>query len=172
MSYVIQFLALAVVLPLSLIYLKRTARIKAVRNNAGVFVVGWSLPMRLLSGVLFAMCGTGLIYLIRLDLQPGETVPFIMYILALITFVPAAFGALYFWRSRTEYDETSIRSYPMFGKSRQFDIHSFTRAGPVGPRGNRFENDAGDKIYVNSFQSGGTDLIDLLQRQTKETYYE
>lgn len=172
MSYVIQFLALAVILSLSLTYLKRTARIKAARNNAGVFVVRWSLPMRLLSGVLVAMFGTGLIYLVWLNLQPGETVPFIMYILALITFVPAAVGALYFWRSHTEYDETSIRSYPMFGKSRQYDIHSFTRAGPVGPRGNRFENDAGDKIYVNSLQSGGPDLIALLQRQTRETYFE
>ena len=172
MLYVIQFLALAVVLPLSLTYIKRTARIKAVRNNAGLFVVCWSIPMRLLSGVLLAMFGAGLIYLIWLDLQPGETVSFTMYILALITFVPAAFGVHYFWRSRTEYDETSIRSYPIFGKSRQFDIHSFTRAGPVGPRGHRFENDAGDEIYVNSFQSGGPDLIDLLQRQTRDTYYE
>src|ERR1700733_11963958 len=94
-----------------------------------------------------------------------------MYILALITFVPA-FGVLYFWRFRTEYDETSIWSYPIFGKSRQFDIHLFTHAGPVGPRGNKFENDAGDEIYVNSFQLGGPDLIDLLERQIRETYYE
>jgi len=172
MSYIIQFLAVAVILPLSLAYLKRTARAKAVRNVMGVFVVGWSLPMRLLSGMLFVMFGTGLIYLLWLDLRPGENVPLIMYGLVLITFVPAAFGALYFWRCRTEYDETSIRSYPIFGKPRQFEIHSFTRAGPVGPRGHRFENDAGDAIYVNSFQSGGPDLIDLLQKQTKETYRE
>ena len=77
MLYVIQFLALAVVLPLSLTYIKRTARIKAVRNNAGLFVVCWSIPMRLLSGVLLAMFGAGLIYLIWLDLQPGETVSFL-----------------------------------------------------------------------------------------------
>jgi hypothetical protein len=172
MSYVIQFLALAVVLPLFLAYLKRSARVKAARNDMGVFVVVWSLPMRLLSGMLFVTFGTDLIYLVWLDLWPGENVPVILYGLVLITFVPAAFGALYFWRYRIEYDETSIRCYPIFGKPRQFDIHSFTRAGPVGPRGHRFENDEGDEICVNSLQSGAPDLIDLLQKLTKETYYK
>jgi hypothetical protein len=84
----------------------------------------------------------------------------------------AGYGALYVWRGRTEYDATTIHSYAMFGKPGQFALRDFTRAGPISWRGNEFERGTGDKIYVNSYQTGAADLLDLLQRQVKETYYE
>ena len=76
------------------------------------------------------------------------------------------------WRVRNEYNETIVISYPMTGKPRQFALSDFTRAGPVTWRGHEFSTEAEKKIFVNPYQSGGPALIELLQRQAKETDME
>jgi hypothetical protein len=76
------------------------------------------------------------------------------------------------WRTRTEYIESILIAYPMIGKPQQFALSDFTRAGPISWRGHEFSTDAGDKIYVNSYQTGASALIELLQRRVKETNLE
>jgi hypothetical protein len=51
-------------------------------------------------------------------------------------------------------------------------LSDLTVAGPVSWRGHEFSTEAGDKIYVNTYQTGASDLIDLLQRRVKQTYLE
>jgi hypothetical protein len=85
--------------------------------------------------------------------------------------------ALAFWgtlvgRVRNEYNDKTLIAYPMTGKPRQFALSDFTMGGPISWRGHKFSTQAGDKIYVNTYQTGAPDLIDLLQRQVKQTYFE
>jgi hypothetical protein len=51
-------------------------------------------------------------------------------------------------------------------------VSDFTRTGPISWRGHELSTDAGEKIYVNTYQAGAADLIDLLQRQVKHAYFE
>jgi hypothetical protein len=60
----------------------------------------------------------------------------------------------------------------MIGKPRKFALSDFTRAGPISWRGHEFSKEMGDKVYVNSYQPGVPALIEWLQRQVKETYFE
>ena len=100
-----------------------------------------------------------------------ENVPDAIWVLVIPLLALSSYGPLS-WRVRTEYNETSLRAYPRTGQPRQYALSDFTRAGPVSWRGHEFSTEAGDKIYVNSYQTGGPALIELLQRGVKETYFE
>ena len=97
--------------------------------------------------------------------------PGAIWVLVIPLLALSSYGPL-FWRVRTEYNEASLTAYPRTGHPRQYAISDFTRAGPVSWRGHEFSTEAGDKIYVNSYQTGGRALIELLQRGVKETYFE
>ena len=60
----------------------------------------------------------------------------------------------------------------MLGPPRQFGLSDLTVAGPVSWREHESSTEAGDKIYVNTYQTGASDSIDLLQRRVKQTYLE
>jgi hypothetical protein len=167
MRYLIELVALGVLVPVVLAYIRRNARAKPRLNREGLQVVRWSFFTRLVSALLFVGLTVTLVVLIF-----AEHAPIGLCALSVMAASLAGYGALYVWRSRTEYDATTIHSYAMFGKPGQFAMRDFTRAGPVGWRGHEFETRTGDKIYVNSYQTGAADLLDLLQRQAKETYYE
>jgi hypothetical protein len=97
--------------------------------------------------------------------------------IAVLWFLMTPLLALAVWaaltlRVRNEYNETILIAYNMFGKPRQFALSDLTVAGPVSWRGHEFSTEAGDKIYVNTYQTGASDLIDLLQRQVKQTHLE
>jgi hypothetical protein len=168
--YVVQFLGL-MLLGVVLAYWRRRSSNRHPPTRSGFYVIRWPLPIRLISGALFivmlAICG----FLLWARLATDENVPFLLLGLALLLLALSSYGALS-WRTRNEYNETTIIAYPVIGRPRHFPLSDFTRAGPVGWRGHEFSTAAGDKIYVNSYQTAASTLIELLQRQVKETYLE
>lgn len=137
----------------------------------GVYVVRWSLTLRLINGAIFIMMLTTCAFLIWAQFATGENVPGVIWALVIPRLALSSYGPLS-WRARTEYNETSLIAYPMTGQPRQYALSDFTRAGPVSWRGHEFSTEAGDKIYVNSYQTGGPALIEILQRGVKETDFE
>jgi hypothetical protein len=168
--YVFQFVGL-MLLMVVLAYWKRHASTKPPPIQNGFYVVRWPLTLRLINAAFFiimlAMCA----FLLWARLATDETVPSLFWGLVITLLALSSYGALS-WRTRTEYNKTTIIAYPMTGKPRQFALGDFTRAGAVSWRGHEYSTQTGDKIYVNSYQTGGPTLIELLQRQVKETDYE
>jgi len=138
--------------------------------RAGVYVVRWSLTLRLMNCVFFVMMLTACAFFIWAKFATDENVPGAIWVLVTSLLVLSSCGPLS-WRVRTEYNETSL-TYPRAGQPRQYALSDFTRAGPISWRGHEFSTQAGDKICVNSYQTGGSALIELLQRGVKETYCE
>jgi hypothetical protein len=81
-------------------------------------------------------------------MNPALVLVFVVPLLAL-----ASWGALSA-RTRTEYNESTLIVFPVFGQPQRIAIRDFTRAGPISWRGHEFATDNGDKIYVNSIQTG------------------
>jgi hypothetical protein len=144
-------------------------RLAKIRN--GFHIVRWSFSLRLLSAAFLIAMLTSSVYFLWLQLTTGERGLGVIWFLAIPLLALAFWGTLNF-RVRNEYNETSLIAYSAFGKPRQFTLSDFTMAGPISWRGQEFSTEAGDKIYVNPYQMGGTDLIDLIQRQVKQTYLE
>jgi hypothetical protein len=129
-----------------------------VRN--GYSVIAWPLSMRLVSVALLALMLSALAGLV----MDGGAPP-VLWVLAIAMNLFAGVGVLYFWRVRNEFNETTIVTYSLIGGSQRFAISEFANAGAIGVLGHEFETQAGDKIYVNSYQRGTATLIQLLQRQ-------
>lgn len=136
-----------------------------VRN--GFHVVRWPLMLQLVNGVFFIVI---LVMSAHLQWATDESVPFPMWVLVIIVLALSSFGA-FTWRARIEYNETAVIAFPMIGRPRNFAFGDFTRAGPANWRGHQFSTETGDKIYVNSYQTGGPALIELLQRQKTDRIY-
>jgi hypothetical protein len=168
--YLINFLALLFIGSLLILW-RHTAKTKS-RLRDGFYVVAWPFHLRLLSAMACIGMFTACAVLVWASLQPGEKVPFELWALVIVAGGLFGYATLFVWRNRNEYNQITIVSYSMFGRPKQFMFSDFTRAGPVGARGLEFETEAGDKIYVNLYQTGGVALIELLQRQVKETYFE
>jgi hypothetical protein len=168
--YVFQFLAL-LLLPVGLVYWKRHASTQSAPIRNGFNVVRWPLIVRLINVAFFLMMLVGCAFLLWANLATDEKVPAILWIIDIPLLVLSSYGPLS-WRVCNEYNDTTMISFRLTGKSKQFAIADFTRADPVSWRGHEFSTETGDKIYVNAFETGGPALIDLLQRQAKETYYE
>jgi hypothetical protein len=168
--YLFQFFALLLTAILFSLWQRRN-RSKPAPIRNGFQVVRWPLPLRLLYMALFivvlAMCAV----LFWERFATDENVPFPLLGLAMIVLALSSLG-LFSWRVRTEYNDTILVAYAMTGKPRRFALSDFTRAGPISWRGTEFSTEAGEKVYVNSYQTGGPVLIDLLQQQVKETYFE
>ena len=167
--YVFQFFALLAVAVLFALWQRNRSTPAPIRN--GFYVVRWPLPMRIVNAAFFitvlSTCG----YFLFLNFAGGEKIPVLLWMLVILLLSLACWGALT-WRARNEYNESMLIAYPLIGKPRRFAVSDFTRAGPISWRGHEFSTDAGDKIYVNTYQAGAPDLIDLLQRQVKQTYFE
>jgi hypothetical protein len=167
--YVFQFLVLLSVAVLFALWQRNRITPAPIRN--GFYVVRWPLTVRIVNAAFFitvlSMCG----YFLFLSLAGGGKIPVLLWILVILLLSLACWGALT-WRARNEYNESTLIAFQMIGKPRQFAVSDFTRTGPISWRGHEFSTETGDKIYVNSYQTGGPALIELLQRQVKETYYE
>ena len=168
--YIFQFFGLLLFAVLFAFWQRRNRdRPPPIRD--GVYVVRWSLILRLMNGAFFIMMLTACAFFIWTKFATDENVPDAIWVLVIPLLALSSYGPLS-WRVRTEYNETSLRAYPRTGQPRQYALSDFTRAGPVSWRGHEFSTEAGDKIYVNSYQTGGPALIELLQRGVKETYFE
>jgi hypothetical protein len=168
--YLFQFFALLVSTVLFTLWLRRSGAQPAPVLNA-FHIVRWPLALRLINAafcvMVLAICGIFLWARLATD----EKVPSVILVLAVPLVALAGWGALSA-RTRTEYNESTLIVFPVFGQPQRIGIRDFTRAGPISWRGHEFATDNGDKIYVNSIQTGASALIELLQRQVKETYFE
>jgi hypothetical protein len=166
--YLFQFFGLLIAFQLLILW-QRQNRTKQSPFRNGFHIVRWPLALRLIYAGFFtstlAICGV----LFWAELKTDEEVPSSLWVFAIALLALSSLGTLA-WRTRTEYNESTVITYPMTGKPRQFALRDFTRAGPISWRGHPFFTVTGDTIYVNSFQTGAPPLIELLQRQVKETF--
>jgi hypothetical protein len=165
--YLVQFLGL-MLLAIALAYWKRHAGAQLPPTRNGFYVVRWPLTLRLINAAFFVVMLATCAFFLWLRFASDENVPPLLWGLMFILLALASWGTLA-WRARNEYNETTIIAHPMTGKPRQFALSDFTRAGPVNWRGHEFSTETGFKIYVNSYQTGAPTLIELLQRQVKQT---
>ncbi len=168
--YLLEFLGL-LLLPIALAYWKRRAGAQPPPIQNGFYVVRWPLAVRLINVAFFIVMLATCIFFLWSRFTSDQNVPPLLWGLLFMLLALATWGAGT-WRVRNEYNETTIVAYPMTGKPRQFALSDFTRAGPVSWRGHEFSTETNDKIYVNSYQTGAPALIELLQRQVKETNLE
>jgi hypothetical protein len=168
--YLFQFVGIMLLLVV-LAYWKRHASAKPPPIRNGFYVVRWPVVIRLINGAFFIIMLATCAFLFWARLATHENVPASLLGLALVLLALSIF-ATRSWRVRNEYNETTLVAYSMIGDPRQFKLSDFTRAGPVSWRGHEFSTETGSKIYVNSYQTGGPALIELLQRQVKVNDYE
>jgi hypothetical protein len=146
----------------------RRAGTKPAPFRNGFHVVRWPLALRLIYAafvfMVLAMCAIFLWASLATD-EKGTPVILVIVIPLLAL---AGWGALS-WRTRTEYNDMTLIAFPGIGQPQSFAIRDITRAGPISWRGHEFATDNGDKIYVNSIQTGASALIELLKRQAKQT---
>ena len=169
-GYLFQFFVLLLGAILGALWLRRNRGRPAQVKN-GFNVVRWGLGLRFLSAVVLIAMLTACTYFVWLQFATDERGIAALLFLTTPSLAFAVWTALFF-RARNEYNETALIAYNMFGKSRQFVLSDLTVAGPVRWRGHEFSTEAGDRIYVNTYQTGASDLIDLLRRQVKQTYFE
>ena len=168
--YIVQFLGL-MLLPIALAYWKRNASVRPPPTQNGFYVVRWPFTVRLINVAFFIVMLATCIFFLWSRITSKQNVPPLLWGLLFLLLALATWGTRA-WRVHNEYNETTIVAYPMTGKPRQFALSDFTRAGPVSWRGHEFSTETDDKIYVNSYQTGAPALIELLQRQVKETNLE
>jgi hypothetical protein len=168
--YVFQFFGLLLFAVLFTYWQSRN-RLKPPPKERGFFIVRWPLAFQLLIVVFLVGMISGCVFCLWLQLATDEKGGAVLLFLAIPLLVLAVWGTLT-GRARSEYNETTLVAYSALGIPRQFALSDFTRGGPVSWRGQEFSTEAGDKIYVNSYQTGGSALIDLLKRGVKETYFE
>jgi hypothetical protein len=169
-GYRFQFFVLTVAAILCALWARRNRGRPAQVKN-GFKLVRWGLGLRLLSAVVLIVMLTACTYFVWLQFATDERGIAVLLFLTTPSLAFAVWTVLFF-RARNEYNETALIAYNMFGKSRQFVLSDLTVAGPVSWRGHEFSTEAGEKIYVNTYQTGASDLIDLLRRQVKQTYFE
>jgi hypothetical protein len=168
--YVFQYFVLLIAALLFTSWQRRNRGKPAPIRN-GFHVVRWPLTLRLIAGAFFIMVLTIELSLIWAKFTTDENIPGVIRVLAIPLLAPSSYAPLA-WRARTEYNETNLIAYPMMGHPRQYAVSDFTRAGPVSWRGHEFSTETGEKIFVNSYQTGGPTLIELLQGRVRVTDYE
>jgi hypothetical protein len=169
--YIFQFFVLTIGAILTALWEARRNRNRPAQIKNGFHVVRCSLGLRLLGAAFLIAMLTACTYLLWLHLATDEKRLDVLWFLVAPLLAFAVWAALTF-RVRNEYNETTLIAYDMFGEPRQFALSDLTMAGPVSWRGHEYSTEAGDKIYVNTYQTGAPDLIDLLQRRVKQTYFE
>jgi hypothetical protein len=169
-GYPWQFVVLTIAAILTALWARHTrGRTAQIKN--GFHVVRWSLGLRLLSAVFLIAMLAACTYLLWLQFTTDEKGIAVLWFLVAPLLAIAIWSALTF-RTRNEYNDTILIAYDMLGRSRRFGLSELTVAGPVSWRGHEFSTEAGDQIYVNTYQTGASDLIGLLQRQIKQTSFE
>jgi hypothetical protein len=157
-------------LPLTVLlvgWLARRAR------RPGLVMDGWhtvrySLVYRWLS---VAGCGAMLtcgVVLIRsiLEGRPASTGTLVFAVLGILVVVLlSAYVMLFTWRNWVKYNGATLINSTTWKRPQTFCLAELRFTGVVGPRGHQFTTASGDTAYVNSYQQGGSQLIEMISRQ-------
>jgi hypothetical protein len=158
------------VLPITVLlvgWLAKRAR-RPVPVVDGFRIVRYSPAFRWLSVVLFlAMltCGSVLIPSIWEGHRASTGTLVFAGLIILVVVLLSIYLMLFTWRNWVKYDGETLISSTTWKRPQTFSLADFRFTGEVGPRGHQYTTAAGDMAYVNSYQQGASDLIDLLSRQ-------
>jgi hypothetical protein len=83
----------------------------------------------------------------------------------LVVVLLSVYGVLFTWRNWVKYNGETLISSTTWMRPQTLSLADLRFTGEVGPRGHKYTTAAGDIAYVNSYQQGASDLIDLLSRQ-------
>jgi hypothetical protein len=142
-------------------------------RRPGAVVDGWrnvrySPALRWISTALcvaMLTCGTVLI----LSILEGRRAPTGTLVFAvLVILVPvllSIYGMLFTWRNWVKYNGETLISSTTWKRPQTFSLADLRFTGAIGPRGHQYTTAAGDTAYVNSYQQGASELIEILSRQ-------
>jgi len=107
------------------------------------------------------ICGT-----LLLQSLEGRRAPAGMLVVAILVLVLLSiYGMLFTWRNWVKYNDETLISSTTWKRPQTFRLADLRSNGAVGPRGHRYTTAAGDTAYVNSYQQGASQLIDILSRR-------
>jgi hypothetical protein len=141
-------------------------------RRPGPVVDGWhsvryAPALRLMSAALcIAMltCGTVLIQSIFEDRRaPIGTLVFAVLIILVVVLL-SIYGMLFTWRNWVKYNGETLISSTTWKRPQTFSLAELRFTGAIGPRGHQYTTAAGDTAYVNSYQQGASELIEILSR--------
>jgi uncharacterized Tic20 family protein len=130
----------------------------------GWHIVRYSAEIRWLFVALcvaMLICGT-----LLLQSLEGRRAPAGMLVVAILVLVLLSiYGMLFTWRNWVKYNDETLISSTTWKRPQTFRLADLRFNGAVGKRGHRYTTAAGDTAYVNSYQQGASQLIDILSRR-------
>jgi hypothetical protein len=95
---------------------------------------------------------------------PTGTVVFALLVI-LIPVLLSIYGMLFTWRNWVKYNGDTLISSTTWKRPQTFSLADLRFTGAIGPRGHQYTTAAGETAYVNSYQQGASELIEILSRQ-------
>ena len=145
---------------------KRARRPSSVVD--GWHIVEYAPALRWLTVVLCLMmltCGTVLVPTILANPSvPTNTLMFAV-LLILVVVLLSIYGMLFAWRNWVKYNDDTLISSTTWKRPQTIQLADLRFTGAIGPGGRQYTTAAGDTAYVNSYQRGASDLIEILSRQ-------
>lgn len=142
-------------------------------RRSGPVVDGWHIvrygsAFRWLSAALcvaILTCGTVLIpSILESRRATTGTLGFALLVILLAVLL-SIYGILFTWRNWVKYNGETLISGTTWKRPQTFSLADLRFTGAIGPRGHQYTTAAGDTAYVNSFQQGASELIEILSRQ-------
>ena len=110
-------------------------------------------------------CGTVLIpSILERRRAPTGTLVFAVLVILVVVFL-SIYGMLFTWRNWVKYNGETLISSTTWKRPQTIQLADLRFTGVIGPRGRQYTTAAGDTAYVNSYQRGASDLIEILSRQ-------
>jgi hypothetical protein len=145
---------------------KRARRPSSVVD--GWHIVDYVPAFRWLTVVLCLMmltCGSVLLPTILANRSaPTSTLVFAV-LLILVVVLLSIYGMLFAWRNWVKYNDETLISSTTWKRPQTIQLADLRFTGVIGPRGHQYTTAAGDTAYVNSYQRGASELIEMLSCQ-------
>jgi hypothetical protein len=159
-----------ITLPLTILlvgWLARRARRPAPVVDGWHFV-RYPLALRAISTagcVAMLTCGSLLIPSILEGPRSQTSSPVFGVLVILLIVLFSIYGMLFTWRNWVKYNEETLISGTTWKRPQTFRLAELRFTGAVGPRGHQYKTHAGDTAYVNTYQQGASQLIEILSRR-------
>jgi hypothetical protein len=145
---------------------KRARRPSSVVD--GWHIVDYVPAFRWLTVVLCLMmltCGSVLVPTILANRSaPTSTLVFAV-LLILVVVLLSIYGMLFAWRNWVKYNDETLISSTSWKRPQTIQLADLRFTGVISARGHQYTTAAGDTAYVNSYQRGASELIEMLSRQ-------
>ena len=115
--------------------------------------------------VAMLICGTFLIASILEGRRASTGTLVVAVLLISILVLLPVYGVLFVWRNWVKYNGDTLISSTTWRRPQAFSLADLRFTGAVGPRGHEYTTAAGDTAYINSYQQGASELIEILSRR-------